>query len=271
MLEYKLFGNDKSRDYIILLHGIGGSSSIFYKQIKALRDSYNIVAIHLPGHKKSPSTVSYNKPFSFEVAAKEVVRVLDELHIKKAHFIGISLGSVIIHSILSKSPERVKTAVLGGVITKLTLGSKFLLTLGRMMKNVTPHIWLYSLFAHILMPKQNHKESRNAFIREAKSMKREEFLGWYNLVQFIRSTMNGIKENASSVPKLYITGEEDHMFKKGLKSDIKHLANAELVILERSGHVVNIDKPEEFNANVIAFIQKNRGGLNSNKLLTTSM
>ena len=45
-----------------------------------------------------------------------------------------------------------------------------------------PHDVLYNLFAIAMMPKKNHKESRNLFVRQAKKMKRSDFLDWFNLI-----------------------------------------------------------------------------------------
>ncbi|WP_226579449.1 alpha/beta fold hydrolase [Halobacillus litoralis] len=255
MLDYKVLGKDQAKEYVILLHGIGGSSNIFFPQVKAFRKDYNIIAVNLPGHKKSPSVYSYMEGFSFDCAAKDIIEILDKLNIKKAHFVGISLGSVLINNILTIAPQRVETAVLGGAITGFTPLSRTLFTLGGWIKNLMPHLWIYSLFAHILMPKSNHKESRSAFISEASQMGRGEFLGWYDIFPSVETTFKRVNEKASLVPKLYITGEEDHMFKKRLKKDIGNLNLAALLIVPGSGHVVNLDKPQAFNECSLEFIQ----------------
>lgn len=255
LLEYKVLGSDPSKEYVIFLHGIGGSVNIFFPQMKAFRKSFNIIVVNLPGHKNSPSVSSYKETFSFKTVTDEVLGVLDDLGVEKAHFVGISLGSVVIQHVLSTAPHRVQTAVLGGAITRINLLAKFLLVLGTMLKNVTPHLYLYSLCARILMPRKNHKESRDAFIHEASQMKREDFLGWYNIVYSVPDTFTHVNENAASVPKLYITGEGDHMFRDDVMKDTRHMPNTSFLLLSESGHVVNLDKTESFNKLAISFIQ----------------
>ena len=47
---------------------------------------------------------------------------------------------------------------------------------GNVFKSVVPYILLYKLFAFIIMPKKNHKESRLLFVKEAKKLYQKEFL-----------------------------------------------------------------------------------------------
>ncbi|RWZ54523.1 alpha/beta hydrolase [Halobacillus fulvus] len=261
LLEYKVLGSDPTKEYVIFLHGIGGSVNIFFPQMKAFRKSFNLIVVNLPGHKNSPSLSTYDEEFSFETVTEEVVGVLDEIGVDKAHFVGISLGSVVIHHVLSTAPDRVQTAVLGGAITKINLFGRFLLVLGSLLKNVTPHLYLYSLCARILMPRKNHKESRDAFIHEASQMKRADFLGWYNIVYSVPETFTHVNEKSASVPKLYITGEGDHMFRDDVMKDTSHMPNTSFLVLSESGHVVNLDKPDAFNKLAISFI-KTEGQMN---------
>ena len=42
-------------------------------------------------------------------------------------------------------------------------------------------MWLYRLFAFIIMPRQHHQESRNLFVREARKLCQKEFKRWFRL------------------------------------------------------------------------------------------
>ena len=55
------------------------------------------------------------------------------------------------------------------------------------LKHVLPNHILYKLFAHIIMPKSNHKESRLMFIKEAKKLDRKVFNQWFKLVPKLKS------------------------------------------------------------------------------------
>lgn len=257
MLDYKYYQGG-GLDHIILLHGIGGDSQIFYKQIDEYKNKFNVLAIHLPGHGKSPDTDAYEKKFTYDLVVEEIGKTMDFLGIREAHFVGISLGTIIIHHILQKEPERVISVVLGGTITGFNLFSKTLLLMGRLIKGVTPFMLVYSLFANIMMPRRNHKKSRELFIREAQKMTRSNFLSWFDLIRNADTTYQTVQEASGHIPKLYISGDEDHLFVKVLEKDIKGDANAQMIILNHCGHVCNIEKPQEFNLASLTFIEKHR-------------
>ncbi|MBB6453382.1 pimeloyl-ACP methyl ester carboxylesterase [Salirhabdus euzebyi] len=257
MLEHEIHSKIAGNEYIILLHGFGGNSSIFYKQIELYKKYFNVITIHLPGHGNSPSVHTY-KGFSHSLVAQEVVKTLDVLKIKKAHFIGVSLGSIIIHWILKESPNRVKSAILAGAMTKFNPFSSLLYSIGNLVKTIVPHLWIYTLFAYIIMPKTNHKKSRSIFIREAKKMNRKDFIGWFNTMKYLKRSYVGVPLKAKGIPKLYVSGREDHLFLTSLQKDILKDKDASMKIIENCGHVCNIEGYELFNQLTIAFLNTNK-------------
>ncbi|MBH0229148.1 alpha/beta fold hydrolase [Halobacillus yeomjeoni] len=259
MLDYKFYeSNVITNDTIVLLHGLGGNYGIFSKQIAAYKKQFHVLAVNLPGHGKSPATDSYDKPFTKDLVANELLSLFDELKIKKVHLVGISLGSVAVHHMLQRAPERVRSAVLGGAITRFTPFASFLLTAGSAVKSFVPYMWLYKSFAYIMMPKSNHASSRKIFIREAVKMRRKDFLAWYAMAHDVKSTYVNVQKKSDAIPKLYISGEEDHLFVEPLLEDTKSDKKARHVLLKQCGHVCNVDKPREFNAESLDFFNENR-------------
>ncbi|NMH71006.1 alpha/beta hydrolase [Bacillus sp. RO3] len=257
MLEYDVH-QEVGKEYVVFLHGIGGNSSIFCKQLDVFKKYYNVITIHLPGHGNSPGIECYNGNFTIDLIVEEVFKVLDHLKVERAHFIGISLGSVLIHALLQAHPNRVKSAVLGGCITRFTILSNTLLKIGDAIKEMIPFMWLYKIFAYIMMPKSNHRISRKLFIREAKKMNRNDFLAWYRLTPYVKSTYSSVQEKASHIPKLYISGKEDHLFVKSLEQDTMGDPSSTIIFIKDCGHVCNVEKPREFNRLALEFIYKNQ-------------
>ncbi|WP_232726108.1 alpha/beta fold hydrolase [Bacillus sp. FJAT-42315] len=256
MLDYKLYEHANSDKYVVLIHGMGGNSSIFYSNLKSLKKHFNILAVHLHGHGKSPS-VEDPKHFNIDVAAQEVLHVLDHLFIKKAHFIGISLGTIVIHSIFKIAPKRVYSAVMAGAITHFNLFSKFLIKVGKMIKSFTPFLWIYKLCAYIIMPGKMNRRSRSLFISQATKMKRPDFLAWFDLVDTVEEVYRGVPESSKGVPKLYVSGAEDHLFIKQLQKDIAEDPYATFTLINNCGHVCNVEKSKEFNEVSIDFLLNN--------------
>ena len=56
------------------------------------------------------------------------------------------------------------------------------------------------------------------------------------------------------IPSLYIMGAEDSIFLPSVKKAVLSFTNAQLSVIESSGHVVNVDQPVKFNERVIKFL-----------------
>ena len=80
--------------------------------IKALSDTFQVIAIDNRGHGKSDKP---HNPDAYGINMMEdSIRLLDHLKIRKAHVVGYSMGGVITLGIVTRHPERVHAAVMGG-------------------------------------------------------------------------------------------------------------------------------------------------------------
>jgi len=153
-------------------------------------------------------------------------------------------------------PEMVKSMIFAGAITQMDIKSRFFLKLGRTLQPVLPYMALYKLFANIMMPKKNHKESRIIFIGEAKKLLNKEFKRWFKLTAQLTKYLNYLHVENKDEKTLYIMGSEDHLFVGPAKEIVKGNKNLTLEIVDQCGHVVNVEQPEAFNKLAIAFIHK---------------
>ena len=116
------------------------------------------------------SCLTCSKKYTFDVLSEDIIAVLNKEKIKSSHFVGISLGTILIRQIGEMYPKRVQSMVMAGAIMKLNVRSQILMRFGNVCKSIIPYLWLYRLFAYIIMPKKSHKESRLLFVREAKKL-----------------------------------------------------------------------------------------------------
>lgn len=257
MLSYKTYTNDKHSNWVCFIHGAGGSSSIWYPQIRAFSDSYNVLVLDLRGHGRSRKLkIQDVKHFNFDVIVDDIMEVLDHEQIARTHFVGISLGTIIIRCIAERYPEKVQSMILGGAVFKLSLKSNFLIKAGNLFKTIIPHMILYRLFAAVVIPKNAFSRSRIFFIREAKKVYHREFKKWFSLTTQLKPLLYFFREKEHAAPTLYIMGEHDTMFLPGIRSLVEKHKRSKLVIVENSGHVVNIDASRAFNQSAIAFINE---------------
>lgn len=255
MLCYKRIEKDKESEWVVFLHGIGGGSSIWFRQIREFRQHFNLLLIDLPGHGESSYGLKDMEENSFPQIAREVLKVLEANDIEKAHFIGISLGTIVIQAIHDLSPQTVSSMVLGGAVEKLNLPAKFIIHVAKRVRNLLPYMILYRLGAWILMPRKHHKEARMAFIKEAVKLGKREFLRWFDLHAEIEPLFANLKKKTLCTPKLYVMGSEDYMFLPSIKRRVEETKKDLLKIIEKCGHVCNIEKAQEFNELTINFIR----------------
>ncbi|MFD2550718.1 alpha/beta fold hydrolase [Bizionia sediminis] len=257
MLSYSIYKHKETTEWVTFIHGAGGSSSIWFQQIRAFKEQFNVLLIDLRGHGNSQSVLPHKtiKRYTFEVVSNDILEVLNYLNIQKSHFIGISLGTILIRDLAERNPERVESMVMGGAILKLNARSKFLIGFGNVFKSVVPYIFLYKLFAFIIMPRKNHKESRSLFVKEAKKLYQKEFKRWYKLTAELTPLLRLFRMKDINIPTLYIMGEQDHLFLPSIKEVISKHVSAKLHVIQNCGHVVNVEQPTEFNTEVLRFLK----------------
>lgn len=258
MLYYKKYHHSKEKDWVVFIHGAGGSSSIWFQQLKAFKKVFNVLLVDLRGHGKSKDALQkyYDREYTFDDISRDVLEVLDHLEIDKAHFVGVSLGTIIIRNLNELEPNRVKSAILCGAITRLNVRSRLLVAMGNLFKKVIPYMWLYKLFAWIIMPRKRHAKARNLFIREAKKLYQKEFLRWFKLTHSVNPLLRYFKEKETQTPMLYVMGDEDHMFLPPVQQIVNDHKQAFLEVIENCGHVCNVEKPKDFNKVSLGFLQK---------------
>ena len=256
MLHFKTFLRKETSSWVTFVHGAGGSSAIWHKQIKDFKKEYNILLIDLRGHGKSKNKI-YDKlkSYTFDSISDEIIEVLEYLKILKTHFIGISLGTIIIREIAERFPQRCKSLILGGAVMKLNFRGQVLMRLGVLLKSVIPYLLLYKFFAIIIMPRKKHRESRNLFINEAKKLYQKEFKRWFTLVSEVNPLLALFRIKDSGIPTLYIMGEEDHMFLPSITKLVRNHLSSTLYIIPECGHVVNVERPQIFNRQVINYLR----------------
>lgn len=258
MLHYTLYPHKTSQEWVTFVHGAGGSSSVWYKQIRAYTQHYNVLLLDLRGHGNSKPSLkqAFQERYTFDVIVADIVEVLDHEKIESSHFVGISLGTILIRQLAETYPERVKSMIMGGAIIKLNLRSQILMRFGNVVKSIIPYLWLYRFFAFIIMPKKNHRESRLLFVREAKKLYHKEFLRWYKLTTELNPLLRFFRQVDVAIPTLYIMGEEDYMFLPSVQQLASSQNAATLAVVPNCGHVVNVEQPQVFNSATLKYLRE---------------
>lgn len=245
MLCYRFIDNKKNNS-IVLLHGYGGSSNCFKKQIELLSIYFNIVSIDMHGHGISSNIhLALDENLSLKRIVEDIDEVLSYLHISSAHFLGLSLGTIVANVYAYYYPHKVLSIVNVGAVIKFNFFFKALLSLIFKLKQYLPHQLFYSIAGYSIMPYKSHRQSRHLFIKEAKKMNRIDFCAWGTLLITYQDKYKDI-HLPNDLSTLYISGEYDYFFIRDVKKFCSE-SQIKLHIIANAGHICNIDNVSEFN------------------------
>jgi pimeloyl-ACP methyl ester carboxylesterase len=100
---------------LVLAHGIGASHQDWRDVgwVDALKDSYQLILVDARGHGRS------DKPYDLDSyrqihQALDHLTVLDDLGVKRAHFLGWSMGGIVCLGVGIQAPERCISLMMGG-------------------------------------------------------------------------------------------------------------------------------------------------------------
>jgi pimeloyl-ACP methyl ester carboxylesterase len=112
-IQYTIDGRGEP---VVLIHGLFASARINWRapgMIKTLAKDYQVIALDVRGHGGSGKPKE-EEAYGVEMM-QDVVRLLDHLKIQKAHVVGYSMGGMITMKLLTRHPDRVRSAILGGM------------------------------------------------------------------------------------------------------------------------------------------------------------
>lgn len=102
-----------SGDPLVLIHGVAANADLNWRRpgvTQTLARDFKVIAFDLRGHGRSGQPTDPAQ-YGGEMV-EDVVRLMDHLHIDKAHVAGYSLGGFITLKLLATHPERVRSAAI---------------------------------------------------------------------------------------------------------------------------------------------------------------
>lgn len=101
---------------LVMAHGVNTSLESWRQHgyVDALKGEYRLILFDVRGHGKSDKPV-VPEAYQFKVMVGDVIAILDELGLDKAHYLGISMGAGLGLSAARNSPNRFASFILGGI------------------------------------------------------------------------------------------------------------------------------------------------------------
>lgn len=229
---YAAYGAGKP---VILLHGgLGHSGNWGYQVPALLEQGYCAVVIDSRGHGRSTRD---ERPFTYEQMAGDVAAVMDTLHLEEAALVGWSDGACTALLLADNAPARV-TSVFFFACNMDPSGTKEFV--------FTPIV--ERCFQRHLQEYQQLSATPDKF---------EEFSTAVGLMQSTQPNYTAHALAQIRVPVAIVHSEHDEFIKREhavyLAQSIPH---AELIELSGVSHFAPLQRPEQFNRAMLAFLSK---------------
>ena len=256
LLYYELENQHAAGEWLVLIHGAGGSSATWRLQRAALARHFNLLLVDLPGHGKTSTLFNEKGEYTFDWIAECVWQVVDHLKLKTVHLVGTSLGSIFCLQMRMQRPHQTASVVLAGAVVKLNTKLKVLVKICPPLARLLGKNAFIRFGAHLILPLKNHKKSRDIFIRESNALSQQDFDRWMNLFSTLNDALKTLFQATSTIPHMLVSGSQDHLFLGPAKAFAKKHKNVNLEIFPNCGHVVTIERAKRFNGLCIDYLLK---------------
>ncbi|UNK16552.1 alpha/beta hydrolase [Paenibacillus sp. N3/727] len=240
---------------VVFLHGGHTNLDVWEEQISFFARYFRVIAFDQRGygHTDIPS-----EPFSYE---DDLKHILDEYMIERAILIGASFGGSVAIDFALTYPDRVKALVLAGPAVN---GNK--LPLRMRLESIKSYVAVKSKGIHTAADQFERNRYWKYFIpKQADRRKRfmdifrtnEAFYTWDLKLNKSLSPPAAARISEIRMPTLIIEPGDDLKFNiKTCQRLQKGISQSELVRLPHCGHLPNLERPDEFNEAVYAWLLK---------------
>lgn len=241
-------------DAIIFIHGIGGGRKSWAAQVEALAHGFRTVALDLRGY--GDSDVDPGE-WQFADFATDVVSVLDELKIHRAHLVGLSMGGLVTQAVYALHPDRVASMTLAAcrpASAPVEDGSSFASSRLEHMGRPDPTASLADAMVSRLCGPDAASATREAIRSSMLALRLDNYIKVVRLRTALKPFLE--LENVA-VPTLVLGGRLDPLAPVAQMTAIAEaIPGSELNIIDDSGHFLNLEQPQEFSALVREFVAK---------------
>ena len=223
-----------SKNYLIFIHGSGGNSSIWKHQFD-IDINYSIIALDLPSHSRSDRF----ETLSLELYVDVLEKFIESLNYEKIILCGHSLGGAIIQSFYFNYPNTVNKLILVGTGARLRVSQAILESLktnyDKYLKDLPFGAFSRNAPTNII----------NEYIKRTSKIGPEITYQDFSICDKF-DTMN--LTSTIKIPSIIVTGKEDILTPVKYANYFKEkITNSKLYIVERAGHMVMIEQPDQFN------------------------
>lgn len=247
---------------LVCLHGAWQDHRSWDTQVERFADEYRVITVDFRGHGSTGPTMSQS--YSVEMFVDDLEAVMSSLGVERPILIGNSMGGMVIQSYLDRHPAAARGAVIGGplrtmppvempTVTKQLFSPIPFLT--GMLETVGTRATYGSLLDSTRLVNGGpwltlDDRVRNAAMQAVATTSTSEFRKTFRaLYEFESPTLSHV-----STPVFVVYGDhETALIKRQGDRLAKTVRSGTVLEVDDSGHLVNQDRPEEFNDSIASF------------------
>jgi len=246
---YETYGNKKDEP-LILIHGLGLDHNMYEKQIEKYREKgFYLITPDMRAHGKS-SKVENLKISDW---AEDIKDLMDELHIKTANVLGVSMGGIIAQKFAVQYPDRVRKLILSDTFPEIVTFTEKMVSIGQVLAlklfNILPNKLGANFYAAAY---KDYSDEVGEYFKQV-TLKAD-----FKQSVIARRAINKVDllDELAKIdsPTLIMAG--DKILIEPAKKMKNKIEQSELKIIEGSTDPSNMTKPEVFDNYVLDFLNR---------------
>ena len=246
MIGYKEAGGGDAAP-IVFLHGVGSDKSVWHPQLEHFSRTRRAVAFDYPGYGDSDPAPQGTTRDDY---AQAILSAMQELGIDQAHICGLSLGGVVAIAMHHIGADRCASLILADTFAVHPEG-RAIYERGIAASNDLRA--MAEARVDLLLAQPADPAVRSEIVE---TMARIEPAAYCIGGEAVWLADQRDRAEAIGVPTLALCGTEDKITPPTLSHELTHLIpGARFESIEGAGHIGNLERPDEFNGLVNAFIR----------------
>ncbi len=234
---------------IVFLHGVGSDKSAWRPQLEYFGRERRAIAFDYPGYGDSDPAPEGTSRDDY---AATILSAMRELGVERAHICGLSLGGVVAISLNAQAPERCASLILADTFAEHPDGSA-ILERSRAGLEMTNLRQMADGRVDVLLAQPADPALRSEVVE---TMARIDPAAYLIGAEAVWLADQRDRAEAIRAPTLVLCGAEDKIAPPALALALtKLIPGAQHETIEHAGHLSNLEKADEFNTLVRAFIR----------------
>lgn len=231
---------------LLFLHGIGGNRRNWDGELAYFGRDFHAVAMDFRGYGDSDGL---GEGFEFTDFVTDVTNVLDTLGARKAHIVGLSMGGLVAQALYNRAPERVASLALVACraanepVLPPARREAFIRERLDPLREGGSEALAISL-ASKLLGSASSAHSREQVMDSLRKVRPEAY---FKIMEARMNVQPMLEPSNIRVPTLVVGSDEDQVAPlEQMRALAQAVNGARLCEIGGAGHLINLEKPQEF-------------------------